>query len=723
MAAIRFARAATGRTKFVMFEGSYHGWSDGTLALPSGVRNSVAMARGIGAGAMEDVVVLEYGSPESLKTIANIGSELAAVLVEPVQSRRPDLQPLEFLRELRQITRGSGTALIFDEIIVGFRVHPGGAQVWSGIEADLVTYGKILGGGLPIGAVAGRSRFMDTVDGGQWRYGDDSAPSVPTTFFGGTFNKNPLSMAAADAVLAHLEQQGPELQRNINEQVNRLADDFNAFCRREGFPLKIVHFASLFRFIGEGEYSLQRFPLPVDLFFHLMALKGVYILETRVCFLSTRHADADVQFILNTACNCLTELRGAGFFPRAAPQAASSSPPPMVERLLRDAKLDDAIAPARDAPRGETGEVLLTGCTGFLGAYLLRELMVATKARVHCLVRARSEEEAQRRLCENLRSYDCWADDFAERLVVVPSDLSQPRLGLDPGAWDRLAQRIEAIYHSGAFVNSILPYERLKTANVDGTVELLRLAVDARLKAFHHVSSDAVFDAWGYHRQGVIYEDEPLAHADSLYGGGYAESKWVADKLVEAARSRGISASIYRPGVIGGDTDSGAGRLDDFFARFVKGIVQLRICPEIDATIDLAPADYVARTIVQLSLKGKAQTFHLTHPKPVSYMDLVEAIRRRGYDLEVTPYFRWQQAVAGMRYEDGNVLYPLLPVFTESTAPFFRKSRLDVTNTTVGDVNRDLPSIPQLLALYLDRFVELGFLPLPASRPLKSVNG
>ncbi len=123
--------------------------------------------------------------------------ELAAVLVEPVQSRHPDLQPGEFLRELRKMTEKAGTALIFDEVITGFRVHPGGAQALFGIAADLATYGKVLGGGLPLGVVAGKRAFMDALDGGAWRFGDDSFPETGVTFFAGTFVRHPLAMAAA----------------------------------------------------------------------------------------------------------------------------------------------------------------------------------------------------------------------------------------------------------------------------------------------------------------------------------------------------------------------------------------------------------------------------------------------------------------------------------------------------------------------------------------------
>ncbi|MGW4788565.1 amino acid adenylation domain-containing protein [Streptomyces sp. NPDC004230] len=716
MAALRFARAATKRTRFVMFEGSYHGWSDHTLALPAGPRNSMPMARGVSTGAMDDVVVLEYGSAEALETIRELGSELAAVLVEPVQSRRPDLQPKAFLRELRELTRASGTALIFDEVVTGFRLHPGGAQVWSGVAADIAIYGKILGGGMPVGAVAGRARYLDTVDGGSWAYGDDSAPTVPTTFFGGTFNKNPLTIAAAHAVLNRIQAEGERLQGELAESVAWLADDFNAFCQREGYPLRIVHFSSVFRFIGEGDYSLQRFPLAIDLFFHLLALKGIYILETRVCFLSTSHTQQDLRLISKTAQACLKELRRAGFFPapRKALADATLVGRPTVARLTQDARLDSGFVVPRVPTAGE--DVLLTGATGFLGAYLTRDLLRATRGRVHCLVRAADAEQARERVLDNLSVQGCLdgLDASARtRIVGVPADLAQPRLGLPEGDWRRLADQAGAIYHNGAHVNSLLSYEKLRAANVESTRELLRLAIDSGAKTFHYISSDAVFDAYGYLRQARIYEDEPLAHAGSLYGGGYAESKWVADTLVADARAAGLRASVYRPGALTGAQSGGCGQLGDFFTRFLKGIVQLGSCPELDATIDFAPVDHVSRAIVALSLREEAgRTFHLTHPEPISYEEFTAAVRAAGHRLETIPLHRWLTELEKLRYEDDNALYPLLPLFTESSAPVFRRARLDVGNAAA--VMERCPPLLELLPRYFERYRTAGYLPQPA---------
>ena len=159
------------------------------------------------------MIVLDYGTPRIARiSSASTPSELAAVLVEPVQSRHPRFSRVEFLHELRKITERSGTALIFDEVVTGFRVHPGGAQALFGIRADLATYGKVVGGGMPIGVLAGKPHFMDALDGGMWQYGDDSFPEVGVTFFAGTFVRHPLALAACMPCSQHFKEAGPALQ-------------------------------------------------------------------------------------------------------------------------------------------------------------------------------------------------------------------------------------------------------------------------------------------------------------------------------------------------------------------------------------------------------------------------------------------------------------------------------------------------------------------------------
>ncbi len=322
MTALRLARARTGRTKIAIFAGSYHGHSDGTLARAQGDGLSAPLAPGIPPRVAEDVLVLDYGSPRALELLHAHANELAAVLVEPVQSRHPELQPREFLHELRAWTQATGVVLIFDEMVTGFRVHPGGAQAWFGVAADLATYGKIAGGGLPIGIVAGRAPFMDGIDGGLWDYGDASYPRAETTYFGGTFCQHPLAMASARAVLTHLKERGPSLQADLNERTSRLTATLNEHFAREEMPLRVAHFGSLFRFNYTGNMDL--------LFYHLLT-KGVYVWEWRNCFLSTAHTDQDVDHIVRAVAESAAEMRAGGFIPDKSGGPTNGARPAPVE--------------------------------------------------------------------------------------------------------------------------------------------------------------------------------------------------------------------------------------------------------------------------------------------------------------------------------------------------------------------------------------------------------
>ncbi len=308
MVALRLARATTGRSKIALFAGSYHGHFDGILAtaqIGDSKLCSVPIAPGVSQNTIEDVMVLEYGVPQSLKVLKAHAHELAAVLVEPVQSRRPDLQPQTFLQELRQLTQAAGTALIFDEVITGFRIHPGGAQAWFGVEADLVTYGKLIGGGMPIGVVAGKATYMDKIDGGAWSYGDSSYPKTERIFFGATFSMHPLAMAAARATLQHLIRQGPTLQEKLNQRTSQLAQTLNTYFEQNDMPIRMVHFGSLFRFASSAN---------IDLFFYHLLEKGIYIWEWRNCFLSTAHTDEDINYIIQAVKDSVEKMRVGGFF-------------------------------------------------------------------------------------------------------------------------------------------------------------------------------------------------------------------------------------------------------------------------------------------------------------------------------------------------------------------------------------------------------------------------
>ena len=239
------------------------------------------------------MTVLPYGQQWSLDWIAANGSDIAAVLVEPVQSRHPSLRPVEFLKRLRALCDTSGAALVFDEIVTGFRVHPGGMQAVFGITADLATYGKVVGGGMPIGILAGKAPFMDALDGGTWRYGDDSVPEAAATFVAGTFVRHPLALAAAKAVLLHLKAEGPALQERLAGRMDGLVASLNRDLERRGLATRAEGYSSWFHinFAAEGPLA--------SLFWPQMRLLGVHVQEGFPCFLTTAHSDADIAAIEN----------------------------------------------------------------------------------------------------------------------------------------------------------------------------------------------------------------------------------------------------------------------------------------------------------------------------------------------------------------------------------------------------------------------------------------
>ncbi|MGW5471204.1 MupA/Atu3671 family FMN-dependent luciferase-like monooxygenase [Streptomyces chartreusis] len=322
-AAIRLARAATGRDKIVTFLGAYHGHADNVLGRASAAGGgtdpvTVPVSRGIPQSAVADLLVLDYGRDSALEAIERHAGEIAAVVVEPVQSRHPALQPVEFVRKLRELTRRHGIVLLFDEMLTGFRPALRGAQELYGVTPDLATYGKLLGGGFPIGAIAGRADIMDGVDGGHWSYGDDSYPPADTTFFGGTYIQHPVSMVAARAVLTHLKEHSPGLQQRLTARTGELAATLNGFFEAEEYPLRMTHFGSQFRFEHRAD---------LELLYHHLMLRGVHVWEWRNFFLSTAHSDGDIEFVADAVRDSLRELRSAGFFPGGRLVAPKAAPP------------------------------------------------------------------------------------------------------------------------------------------------------------------------------------------------------------------------------------------------------------------------------------------------------------------------------------------------------------------------------------------------------------
>lgn len=308
MTAIRLARAVTGRTKVALFWGSYHGQYDATLARPrrvaGGPQQSIG-APGVTDGAVSDTLVLPYGAPKSLEILESLADTLAAVLVEPVQSRNLSLQPAQFLRDLRSLTARHGISLIFDDVLLGFRIHRRGSQGWFDVKADIATYGKMLGGGLPIGVVAGSKHYLDAIDGGFFPFGDVESPRAQKTFFAGTFNKHPFTMALTRRVLDQLESGGAKLQSRLNDRCAAFTDRLNTYFRQQGLPITVENFASVFRF---------KLAANLDIFFYYLLYHGIYIWEGRTCFLSLAHSDEDLEEAFSKVRKSVDHMRADGIF-------------------------------------------------------------------------------------------------------------------------------------------------------------------------------------------------------------------------------------------------------------------------------------------------------------------------------------------------------------------------------------------------------------------------
>jgi len=363
-------------------------------------------------------------------------------------------------------------------------------------------------------------------------------------------------------------------------------------------------------------------------------------------------------------------------------------------------ELDAAIVPADVivplAPDPE--HVFLTGATGFLGVYVLRELLAGTRATVHCLVRGDAA-----RLRAAMDRYGLWRAEWAGRIAVVSGDLELRRFGLGEEVFGLLASTMDAVYHVGAGVNLAESFERLHDANVGGTVEALRLAATGgRSVPFHHVSTVGVFGGSRRHvRPGdALGDGSELRH-------GYARSKWAAEKIVEQARDRGLPVSVHRPTRITGDLERGLGQPGDYMWLLLKGCVKAGIAPDSAGGFDLVPVDRVAAAVVTLS-RARLGTFHIAAGRHVTLPVLFDRLRALGYRLDTVPAAAWTAAV---EQDPANAAYPLLSLHSAEADP---ESSVVYDAAETRELAGDLPEIDAgLFARHVAAFVSSGFLPAP----------
>ena len=331
----RLARTLTGKQKTVMFNGDYHGILDEVIVRGNKSLKSFPAATGIPRGHVDNTLILEYGDDSALDIIQDNLDDLAGIVLEPVQSRRPDLQPQEFLNKLREMTENIDTALIFDKVITGFRIAPGGAQQHFGIRADLAAYGKVVGGGMPIGLIGGRAEYMDGFDGGFWQYGDNSRPEAGMTYFAGTFVRHPLTLSVSKAMLEMIKSEGQPMYDRLNGLADNLANQMNAMFDEIGAPVFMANFGSLLKvqFTQDVPYS--------ELIFAKLRLKGFFVWDHRPCLMNIQHTQQHVDSFVQAFREVLIELQRTGFVPCENSEIASIAP-----------KFDPDVQPCEGAKLG-----------------------------------------------------------------------------------------------------------------------------------------------------------------------------------------------------------------------------------------------------------------------------------------------------------------------------------------------------------------------------------
>ncbi|WP_158102702.1 thioester reductase domain-containing protein [Lentzea kentuckyensis] len=355
----------------------------------------------------------------------------------------------------------------------------------------------------------------------------------------------------------------------------------------------------------------------------------------------------------------------------------------------------------------------LTGATGFLGAFILAELLDRTGATVHCLVRAADDADGADRIRGAMTEFRTWRDEYATKIVPVPGDLTKPLLGIPEDRFSQLAREVDVIYHAGAQVNFVYPYAALKAANVGGTQEVIRLAVRDHVKPVHHVSA---VDAMVKLGLVSVKEDDPLPASPIPHG--YVQSKWAAERAVAAAQAKGLPVSIYRPWLVGAHTTTGVCHTTDYVLRLLHGCLEAGVVPNHEEDLNISPVDFFSRALVHISLDDNnlGKPYHLANPIGEPLVDLYARIRSFGYGIEELPYEAWRDRLH-RTLQPESPAYSVLPLIPERPAPEgARHPSIDCTRTFAALEGTDITCArldEQLAHRQLSYLVDIGFLPAP----------
>jgi myxalamid-type nonribosomal peptide synthetase MxaA len=390
--------------------------------------------------------------------------------------------------------------------------------------------------------------------------------------------------------------------------------------------------------------------------------------------------------------------------------------------LAAESRLPDDIRPTAGAHVHSVRHpqhIFLTGATGFVGVFLLAELLATTEATIFCLVRTASAAEGLERIRDAMTEYGIEEPALKERVIPVLGTLSRERLGLSRPQWQHLAATADVIYHCGAEVNFLQKYHALKPANVLGTEEILRLACDGSVKPVHFVSTIYVFSRFSYPPGTEFMEDMEPVH-DLNYTFGYTQSKWVSEQMVAEAGRRGLPVYIYRLGRVAGHSQTGACQTYDFVWQVTKVGIEMAAAPIMDMTLDVTPVDYVAAALARLSLQPElvGQAFHLLSPKQITEPELVAWLENYGYHGDRLAFSDWCQRVIKRATELSDRTAGALAPFLSGTLPLDQMpaAHFDQSNVERGLAGSEIscpPMTEDLLRIYLDYFRDNGYLPPP----------
>ncbi|WP_425320527.1 thioester reductase domain-containing protein [Pantoea coffeiphila] len=394
--------------------------------------------------------------------------------------------------------------------------------------------------------------------------------------------------------------------------------------------------------------------------------------------------------------------------------------------LLRDSHLPDDIQPFSQPPQpwltASAGRVLLTGATGFMGAYCLRDLLNEKHVRqVFCVVRASDNQAALRRIKDNLTQYGLWQASFSDRIIALAGDISRPQAGLDNVIWQRLSEECDVIFHTAAHISFIEPYLNHREANVTGAITLLRLAVENKAKPLHYVSTIAAMGPAGllFPVERFYEQDDLMPYLEGLkYTLGYLQSKWVVERLMRQAKERGVPLAVYRPGFMMTDSLSGAGNPEDFMWRMIKGCISTGASPLLPGDRkELIPVDYASAAMIRLASDNKrlGRVYHLLPPGDdysISLNAFFQLFNECGYALTPMPYKQWLKRLYDDPQLDANPLMPLLPMLSEvvyqdlTVWEVFRNiPRYDTTQTQSALAEAAGPDYTPTSALMLKRYL------------------